>query len=173
MFARTIALALDLLLAGAFGATAAMYAGGFSFEQLMAAFEPQAGGGPPPFDADRTAAASRVFLLAFAAAPLGFAWSVARRGGSPGKALIALSVRDYGTGAAPGYGRALTREALRLAHVPLLASSVPGVYLLGMFAWIAVTLDMARNRASRTWYDRLTRTVVVVPAELVEPPEPE
>lgn len=150
-----------------------MLAGGFSFEQLMAAFEPAADGAPRAFDAERTAVASRAFLVAFAAAPLGFAWSVARRGASPGKALIALSVRDYGTGATPGYGRALAREALRFGHVPLLASSVPGVYLLGMFAWIAVTLDMARNRASRTWYDRLTRTVVVVPAELVEPPEPE
>ncbi len=173
LLARALALGLDVFLAGAFAVTAAMIASGLSLEQLRQLAEDLVRPGSEPSEADRAkyAEAIRALWVVMAAAPLAFAWSVVGRGASPGKALLALSVRDFQSGKTPGFGRALAREALRLVHLPLVLSSEPRVGVAGMFVWIAMTLDTARQRASRTWYDRLTRTIVVVPAELVEPPD--
>jgi hypothetical protein len=166
-------LALDVFLAGAFAATAAMAASQMSLEQLRTLAEELTRPGAEVAEAERLkfADAIRALWIVFAAAPLGFAWSAVSRGGSPGKALLHLTVRDFSSGAPLGFGRALAREAVRLLHVALVFATDPRVGVAGMLAWLAMTLDLARQKASRTWYDRLTRSIVVVPAELVEPPD--
>jgi hypothetical protein len=96
------------------------------------------------------------------ALPFLFAAQVARRGTTPGKAVMSLSVRNVATGAFPNYPRALSREALRFIHVaPFILLSEFSV--LAIVMTIIVVLDMSKNRLSQTWYDRATHTIIVAP----------
>ena len=100
-------------------------------------------------------------LVAFAL-PFLFALQVSRRGATPGKAVMSLTVRNVADGRFPGYFRALGREALRFAHVApcmILAESFPVILVIATF----VVIDLSRNRLSQTWYDRVTHTVIVAP----------
>jgi uncharacterized RDD family membrane protein YckC len=172
--ARVVALGADVFLAGAFATTAAMLASGLGLDRLRDVFErmrlePDM---LPDDDRARYASASTAFLVASAAAPLLFAWFTSRRAASPGKALLSLTVRDYATGAPPGFGRALARESIRFVHAPLpFLLPDPRVALLGMFLCLGVVFEALRRAASRTWYDRATRTVVVAPAPTADPAE--
>jgi uncharacterized RDD family membrane protein YckC len=101
-------------------------------------------------------------LLVALALPFLFALQVARRGATPGKAVMSLTVRNVADGRFPGYLRALGREALRFAHVApcmILAESFPVILVIAT----CVVLDLSRNRLSQTWYDRVTHTVIVAP----------
>jgi uncharacterized RDD family membrane protein YckC len=94
--------------------------------------------------------------------PFLFALAVVRRGATPGKAMMSLTVRNLGNGAFPGYARAVGREILRFVHFApffFLAESPVIVCAVGFL----VVLDMSRNRLSQTWYDRVTHTVIVAP----------
>lgn len=96
--------------------------------------------------------------------PFLFALQVARRGSTPGKAAMSLSVRNLADGGFPRYSRALGREALRfLCVAPIVLLASPAI-LGSTTIVVLVVLDMSRSRLSQTWYDRLTRTVIVVPA---------
>lgn len=94
--------------------------------------------------------------------PFLFAIQVSRRGATPGKAMMSLTVRNLEDGSFPPYPRALSREVLRFLHL------MPGLMLgdpliLGGAMILVVFLDMSRNALSRTWYDRVTRTIIVAP----------
>jgi uncharacterized RDD family membrane protein YckC len=101
-------------------------------------------------------------LLVALALPFLFALQVARRGATPGKAVMSLTVRNVADGRFPGYLRALGREALRFAHVApcmILAETFPVILVVAA----CVVFDLSRNRLSQTWYDRVTHTVIVAP----------
>ncbi len=116
------------------------------------------------FEAEATAIGQGVVgaLVVMMLIPFGFALLVARHGGTPGKALFQMTVRDLGSGQFPRFGQALARESLRLMH--LLCVAVPGVAVaLSIAVSTLVLLDMTRSRLLQTWYDRLTRAVIVAP----------
>lgn len=125
-------------------------------------------------EADDPAAANELapaFLAAMVvgmALPFFFAISVARRGATPGKQLMSLTVRNVTDGAFPDYPRALGRETLRFLQLAVIAVLSTMSNLVWALAFVVI-FDLSRSRFSQTWYDRLTRTIIVAP--VVEQPE--
>jgi hypothetical protein len=169
---RALALGLDVILIGCFAALGVIVGSRLGVGQfldlavrLKTTIDAAGGAGP---DLERFASGIQLAGTVIFGAPIVFAWRLARRGSTPGKAMLALTVRDFATGGAPSFGRALARELLRLAHVPFLFFPNAVVQMLGMALCVGLVYDVARNKASRTWYDRATATIVLVPASSVE-----
>jgi uncharacterized RDD family membrane protein YckC len=120
-----------------------------------------------PASVEELAPALTAAMLVGLALPFLFALQVSRRGATTGKAVMSLTVRNVKDGGFPSYARALGREALRFAHVAPCAILTEGFPVLLVIA-VYVMIDLSRNRLSQTWYDRVTRTVIVTP--VVEKP---
>jgi hypothetical protein len=115
----------------------------------------------PPEVAELGPAVLAMAVVGFAL-PFLFALQITRRGATPGKAAMSLTVRNVSDGGFPRYPRALSREMLRfLCIAPIVI--VANVALLSAVIVFLVILDMSRNKLSQTWYDRLTRTIIVAP----------
>jgi uncharacterized RDD family membrane protein YckC len=115
----------------------------------------------PPDVADLGPAVFAMLGVAVAL-PFLFALQIARGGATPGKAAMSLSVRNVSDGAFPRYPRALGREVLRFCCIAPIVLLAP-VALVSAVIVFLVILDMSRSRLSQTWYDRLTRTIIVAP----------
>ena len=88
---------------------------------------------PDPAGFEEMAPAMTAASLVALALPFLFALQISRRGATPGKAVMSLTVRNVADGRFPGYLRALGREALRFAHVApcmILAESFPVILVV-------------------------------------------
>jgi hypothetical protein len=150
-----VATSVDLLLGGCAMLIVLMLSSHKGLRQIEALVIAEPGRIP-----EDLARAIMMALLAGAFLPFVFAIQVARFGATPGKVLMSLTVRNVTNGSFPGYPRALGRELLRFACItPLLLLAELQVLVAALAAGILI--DTSRTRLSQSWYDRITRTVIV------------
>lgn len=101
-------------------------------------------------------------FVVMAVLPLLSALLLARTGATPGKSMMRLTVRNLDDGRFPALGTAIGREYLRA--LVLLPAIIPVASMLLPVLVLLVTFDLMRNPLARTFYDRLTGTLVVTPA---------
>jgi hypothetical protein len=155
--ARFVAMALDATIGGSAMIITLMLVAQKGWSQIESMLQED----PPAVEP--LAPAVLAMTLVGCLLPFLFALQIARRGTTPGKAAMQLTVRNVSDGGFPGFPRALGREVLRFACVvPIVLLAPPAIIASAVIVFLLI-FDMSRSRLSQTWYDRLTRTVIVAP----------